>query len=123
MMKVAIPKWRHRISPVLDRSQILVLFDLENGKEVGRIKIRMTHTDPLARARQISDLGVDVIICGAVSSILEIALVSAGINVISCKCGPVKEVLNAYMENKLMDSAFLMPGCGKQHQSLMTEVK
>jgi predicted Fe-Mo cluster-binding NifX family protein len=111
MMKIAIPQWRHRVSPVLDESHELLIVHMETGKEVRRTKEKLMHDDPLHRARHISGLGVDVLICGAVSSILEIALISAGVQVISCKCGAINDVVDAYKNNKLKDSLFLMPGC------------
>jgi predicted Fe-Mo cluster-binding NifX family protein len=52
-----------------------------------------------------------VLICGAISRPLEAMLLSAGVEVIPQTCGPVEEVLKAFMSGKLTEKAFLMPGC------------
>jgi predicted Fe-Mo cluster-binding NifX family protein len=54
---------------------------------------------------------VDALICGAISWPLELALTSAGIEVIAQTCGDVDEVLEAFLAGQLEQEKFLMPGC------------
>jgi hypothetical protein len=54
---------------------------------------------------------VDVLICGAVSRPLELALTLEGIEVIPQTCGKVEQVARAYLAGRLSGDAFLMPGC------------
>jgi len=110
-MKVAIPHWRDRVSPVFDVAGSLLVVDLANGRELRREERPLTASDPLKRATQVSQLGAEVLICGAVSWPLQIALSSAGVRVVPFTCGTVEEVLSAFMSGKLTDGAFLMPGC------------
>jgi len=110
-MKVAIPHWQGRVSPVFDVARNLLLVEVQNGGEVRREDTALPPTKPLARANQISQLGTNVLICGAISWPLEAALGSAGVQVIAQTCGPVEEVLAAFLKGQLMDRAFLMPGC------------
>ncbi len=110
-MKVGIPQWRDRVSPVFDVASSLLVVDLAKGRELRREQRALTAGDPIERARQVSQLGTNVLICGAVSWPLEIALSAAGVRVIPFTCGMVEEVLSAFVNGKLTRSAFLMPGC------------
>ncbi|HSO62114.1 MAG TPA: hypothetical protein VLR50_13870, partial [Desulfobacterales bacterium] len=75
-MKIAIAHWQNRISPVFDVADRLILIDVEDGREVHRESLHLVGRDPFGRARELSDLGVDVLLCGAVSRGLEKALVA-----------------------------------------------
>ena len=116
-MRVAVPKWSGRVSPVLDVAGHLLLVEAEHGRELGRRDVPVEATDLLARARRIAESHPDVLICGAVSRPLEALLSSAGIRLISHKCGPVEDVLQAFLEGHLTERSFLMPGCcGRRRQ-------
>ncbi|MFO7839949.1 MAG: NifB/NifX family molybdenum-iron cluster-binding protein [Desulfosalsimonadaceae bacterium] len=115
-MKVAIPQWQGRVSPVFDASSRLLLVDIENGRQAGQVAVKMTPEDALSRARRLAILGVDILICGAVSSALAAAIVSFDIEILACTCGPIDGVLDAFLENRLSNSKFLMPGCSKRRR-------
>lgn len=110
-MKVAIPTWSGTISPVFDVARSLLLVEVEAGREVGRREEPMGEVDIAGRAVHVARLGVDVLICGAISRPLEMMLVSEGLEVVPHACGPVEEVLQAYVSGRLSDRAYLMPGC------------
>ncbi len=112
-MRVAIPSWQGRVSPVFDSARGLVLADVDNGQELGRSEFGIDPATPLARAREVAGLGANVLICGAISWPLETALTSAGVRVIAQTCGPVDDVLNAFLHGQLTNTnnTFLMPGC------------
>ena len=110
-MKVAIPTWTGRVSPVFDVAKRLLVVNLDGDAEVDRAEAAAEETGLVARARRVTQLGVDVLICGAISMPLEEMLVSAGVRVIPHTCGPVEDVLRAFVSGRLTDGAFLMPGC------------
>jgi len=110
-MRLAIPHWQNRVSPVLDVAGTLLLADVDYGVETGRHNIAMEEGSPLIRAKQIEALGANVLICGAVSWPLERALITAGIEVIPQICGDIDQVLHAFLEGQLDQRIFLMPGC------------
>jgi predicted Fe-Mo cluster-binding NifX family protein len=110
-MKIAIPYWQDRISPVFDNANRLLLVNIENGREIMREETQIMEKEPLARVKYLHTLGADVLICGAISRSLQLALDSEGITVIAQICGPVDEVINAYTRNQLTDQEFFMPGC------------
>jgi predicted Fe-Mo cluster-binding NifX family protein len=116
-MKIAIPHWQGRVSPVFDESRQLLLVDILNSGEIRYAEKRLRNSDPLLRAKDVANSGAEVLICGAVSLTLEMALLSENIKVIPCTCGPVKEVIKAFIDGKLLDPLFLMPGCCRKNHS------
>ena len=111
VMRVAIPISDGRISPVFDAARRLLLVDTENGREVWRTEQIVEEPELGPRARRVAEFGADVLICGAISRPLEAMLLSAGVEVISQTCGPVEDVLKAFISGKLTEQAFVMPGC------------
>ena len=110
-MRIAVPVWRDRVSPVFDVAGTLLLVDSEGGAPLHRTDASMPEDDLGARVQKLSDLGVDVLICGAISRRLETMLAEAGIEVVARICGGVEEVLDAYRSGRHDDPAFAMPGC------------
>lgn len=113
-MKIAIPTWQGRISPVFDEATRLVVVETARRRELGREMRTLTCFDPWERARAIRLLGVRAVICGAISRPSEMALHGAGITVIAQTCGPVDDVLAAFMDDRLQNDAYVMPGCGRR---------
>jgi predicted Fe-Mo cluster-binding NifX family protein len=110
-MRIAIPTWRGRVSPVFDAAGKLLLVDAQDGREVRREEAAIGPSDLAARANRVAELGTSVLICGAISQPLEALLASAGVQVIPQVCGPAEEVLRTFMAGQLTEQAFLMPGC------------
>ncbi|HSO60298.1 MAG TPA: NifB/NifX family molybdenum-iron cluster-binding protein [Desulfobacterales bacterium] len=102
-MKIAIAHWQNRISPVFDVADRLILIDVEDGREVHRESLRLVGRDPFGRARELSDRGVDVLLCGAVSRGLEKALVAAGIQVLGFLGGKLESIVSAFIDGQLND--------------------
>ena len=110
-MKVAIPTWTGRVSPVFDAAKHLLIVDFDGDREIHREEVVIEESQLMPRAKRVAQLGVDVLICGAISMPLEAMLVSAGVRVIPHTCGTVEEVLQAFASGQLTDEMFLMPGC------------
>ncbi len=116
-MRIAIPVWSGRVSPVFDVAGQLVLADVDAGTEVARQARALEETDPAGRTRRLVQLGTDVLICGAISRPLEAMLTAAGIQVVAQTCGPAEEVLEAFVSGQMDAPAFRMPGCrGRRRQ-------
>ena len=113
-MKAAIPTWEDRISPVFDVARDILVVGVEDGTEVGRREAVIEETALAARAKRVVDLGANALICGAISQPLEQMLVSGGVSVVPHCCGPVEDVLRAFMSGELAKKTFLMPGCRGQ---------
>jgi predicted Fe-Mo cluster-binding NifX family protein len=56
-------------------------------------------------------MGVETLVCGAISRELEALLVEEGILVIARICGTIDDVLNAYAAGTLGAPQYAMPGC------------
>jgi len=116
-MKIAIPHWQNRVSPVFDASRHLSLFTIQDGKETARKQLVLTSADFWRRAKTLSHCGVSIVICGAISHSLETILLSADIQVIGFVCGRVEDVTQAFLSGRLDDAGFRMPGCGRRFQA------
>jgi predicted Fe-Mo cluster-binding NifX family protein len=110
-MKVAIPIWEDRVSPVLDTASRLLVIDVENRKEASRSETYLEGLDLFRRCFRIQNLGVDILICGAISRPYFRELAATGIRVISGISGNPEDVLKAYLKGTLSHSRFAMPGC------------
>jgi predicted Fe-Mo cluster-binding NifX family protein/putative methionine-R-sulfoxide reductase with GAF domain len=120
-MRIAISHQQGRVSPVFDVAARILLVDIENGRALRRNERALVQMDSLTRARQVSQYGVQVLICGAISWPLENALSSMGVRVIACICGPVEEIIQAYVNNKLAEPPFIMPGCLARQQRMISK--
>jgi len=110
-MKIAIPQWQGRVSPVFDTAGSLLVVEVEGGHELRREERPLAQTDPLARAAEVSGLGARVLICGAVSAVLQARLASSGVRVMGFVCGAIDDVIGAYLNGELASPVFRMPGC------------
>ena len=111
-MRVAIAVWNDRISPVFDTSSRLVLVDVEQGVERDRHLVEVgADSFPTQRARRLTELEVNVLICGAISRILAELVSASGVVVIPWVSGPVEGVLRAYLTKRLSNARWRMPDC------------
>ena len=116
-MKVAIPHWQGRVSPVFDVAGKVLVVEMRHGVEHARQDVVLDSEDPQRRVACLVRAETDVLICGAISWPLEMALSAAGIEVIPQTCGDVEQVLAAFAQGQLQENAFLMPGCcGRRRQ-------
>lgn len=95
-----------------------MLLDLEKGREPRRESWNLSRNDLLARADELLKLEPDVLVCGAISTLMENRLVSSGVQVIGFRCGPVDDVVAAFLNGNLAKPEFSMPGCRAWRQRL-----
>ena len=110
-MKLAIPIYKNSVSNVFDFAHRLLLVDIKNGEEINRSEIALGSQTLPQRAGQLKSLGVDVLVCGAISRILAEMVVTSGIELLPYVTGNVDSVLGAYMTGQLIKPKFSMPGC------------
>jgi predicted Fe-Mo cluster-binding NifX family protein len=110
-MRVGIPIWQERISPVFDTARRLLLVDLLGGREQTRSEVLLGDEAWPERARHLREHGVEVLLCGAVSRPLCELLQAQGIRVVSFLRGEPEAVLAAYRSGRLTVTRFRMPGC------------
>ncbi|MEJ2245172.1 MAG: NifB/NifX family molybdenum-iron cluster-binding protein [Acidobacteriota bacterium] len=113
-MKVAIPLWQGRVSPVFDEAKRILIVDISNCREKCRQEESLLSHDPFERAQVLPKLGVDILICGMISQTQLTALDLTGIQIIPHICGPMEDVIAAFLDGRLENGAMLMPGCGRR---------
>jgi len=110
-MKIAIPYWEGKVSPVLDTSTRLLVLDFKGGTEVSRYKVVLSEYDLGRRCNHIKQSDIELLICGAISRSFYRMLEAAQIDVIPWISGQVEEVISAYLDRTLNHKRFIMPGC------------
>ena len=122
-MRIAIPIWDDKISPVLDTASRLLIVDVEDQKEASRFETILDEQDLVRRCLRIRGMEVDTLICGAVSRPFFRMLMSPDIEIIPEISGHVEDVLKAYLQGNLFHSKFLMPGCRRNRQRQRKELR
>jgi predicted Fe-Mo cluster-binding NifX family protein len=107
-MRLGVPVFCGRVSPVFDVARRLLLIEVIAGKAAFEEEHGVQGMD---RVHALIELGVDIVICGAVSRELEERLLANGIEVVAEIRGPVREVVRAYLEGTHAQPGFSMPGC------------
>ena len=110
-MKAALAVWDGRISPVFDVSREVLVLTIENGIVTAR---RSESIDALMTTRKIDrliELGVETLVCGAISEPLHRELTSRGMKVLGFVAGEIDEVVQAFLAGMLPAPALSMPGC------------
>lgn len=116
-MRVAIPLWQGRVSPVFDEASRIMLVDISDQGERQRREVSLLAANPFERAQMLPKLEVDLLICGMVSQTQHTALSSTGIRVIPHICGTIEDVIAALLDGRIESGALLMPGCVHRGQS------
>ena len=114
-MKIAIPIWEEKVSPVLDTATRLLITESETQKKGPRFEVFLIKKDISQRCSFIRKLEIDVLICGAVSRLFSKMLKASGIEIISGISDPAEDVLEAYLNGNLLQPKFLMPGCKRNN--------
>jgi len=116
-MKIAVAAWEGHVSPVFDTARQVVLFEVAGQEVESGGETPLSDEEPTRRIQRLRDVGVDMLICGAVSRPVAAMIQLAGIRLIPFIAGPVDDVLKAYVEGTLTTPAFQMPGCcGARHR-------
>jgi predicted Fe-Mo cluster-binding NifX family protein len=113
-MTVALTVWDDRISPVFDVARRILLIEVEDGEVTARREENLAEAPPIDRARKLVDLEVDTLVCGAVSWPVEAIISANGIETIPFVAGDVDEVIEAYLNGRLLDPELCMPGCRRR---------
>ena len=115
MERIAIPVFQERISPVLDACARLLVVDIDNGKEIQRTDVSLTKMSRRERTEAISRWNIDTIICGGVSELMCSYIAGRGVRLISGIAGELEKIIDAYIDDRLDQKCFLMPGKNRSH--------
>ena len=110
-MKLALAVWNGRISPVFDTSRQLLVLEVEGGEVLSRREHEIAAEEAFAKVARLAELGVETLICGAVSRPLAEMIAMRGIRLVPFVAGDAEEVLAAFLAGNLPSPAMTMPGC------------
>jgi predicted Fe-Mo cluster-binding NifX family protein len=110
-MKVALTVWDGRISPVFDVCREALIVTIENGTVVSRSHAVVDAPSAVLKVGQLADLGVETLVCGAISEPLGRELTEHGVRVIGFVAGEVETVVAAFVARRLPSPELSMPGC------------
>jgi predicted Fe-Mo cluster-binding NifX family protein len=113
-MKIAIPIWGDKVSPLLDTASRLLVVELGNEEETSRYQVLLDEDNIARRSLRIGSLNIDTLICGAVSRPFFRMLLSSGIEIIPDISGDPEKIIQAYLDGNLFHSRFMMPGCRRR---------
>ncbi len=113
-MKVAITAWEDKISPVFDSARMLLIADIKNTEILSRCYESFNPEKTSSLVDALGYMGIDVLICGAISEMPAKIIEASGINLIPFIGGKLEEVLVSYATGRRIVPTFLMPGCGRK---------
>jgi predicted Fe-Mo cluster-binding NifX family protein len=102
-MKVALTVWENRISPMFDGAQMLLVANIEDQK------VDRMHYEPFlsensaSKVTMLFDLGIDVLICGAISNFYVNMVEAYGIRMIPFITGEADQIIDAFATGALRD--------------------
>jgi len=109
---IAIPVYEDRISPLLDVSERFVLFEVRDKMITQRIVISINAESERMRIHKLKELGIGVIISGAVSRYLSFIIVETGIRLILWISGRVDDAIDLFLNNTLQPVRPERGSCG-----------
>jgi predicted Fe-Mo cluster-binding NifX family protein len=110
-MRTVFTIWNDRIAPVFDVAGQALVVVSEHGAPPAEELLVLPVGSAVAKVASLAAARVDVLICGAISRPAQFAAHAYGIEIHSFIAGPVREVIGAWLEGRLAESAFAMPGC------------
>jgi predicted Fe-Mo cluster-binding NifX family protein len=110
MIRIAIPIFHKRVSPVLDTCTRLLIIDIDQEIEINRQEISLEKFSLIERFNLTKKMNVNVIICCAISEMMDHMIHGTDIQLICGIVGDVQQVLAAYLSNQLDDASFHIPG-------------
>jgi len=113
-MKIALTVWEDRISPVFDVANTLLLAEIANGEVLNRQFAAFNPVISSRLAEMLKQMGISVLICGAISEVPANIIAVNGIELIPFISGNADRVIDSFAKGKPIIPAFSMPGCGKQ---------
>jgi len=114
IMITAFTYWNTRIAPVFDTARQLYLVESDNKMIVKESTIQLPEDLPAEKILRLLELGVSTLVCGAISKAMYGLVAARGIHVVPFVAGELTEVSRAWLEGRLANPLFTMPGCRGQ---------
>jgi predicted Fe-Mo cluster-binding NifX family protein len=113
-MKAAFAFLDDRIAPVFDTARRMQIVVTDGKQILSETQSPIPEEDALKRVKCLSDQGVEILVCGAVSTPLCQLLGSYGIKLIPFVAGNLRDVIQAWLKGELGQASYAMPGCQRR---------
>jgi predicted Fe-Mo cluster-binding NifX family protein len=110
-MKTAFAYWDDRIAPVFDTAGRIRIVETDSGRIVRETNDTLPEGLPVQKTLRLLELGVDSLVCGAISMQFYRLIAAYGIRVVPFVAGELREVIFAWAGGSLKHDTFTMPGC------------
>jgi predicted Fe-Mo cluster-binding NifX family protein len=111
LMKTAFADWDRRIAPVFDTAGQIHVVETKSGEITGEMQEVLLEESPVQKALRLAELGVETLVCGAISRTLSAVISGYDIRIIPFVAGDLREVIQAWLRGGLESDSFSMPGC------------
>jgi predicted Fe-Mo cluster-binding NifX family protein len=119
-MKAAFAYWDKRIAPVFDTARLIHVIESESGKIINETSLKLMDDQPAQRALGLAEMGINELVCGAVSLGQQALITAYGIKVVSFIAGDLREVIQAWLDGRLGRDIYTMPGCCRHKSKPLT---
>jgi predicted Fe-Mo cluster-binding NifX family protein len=115
-MKTAFTVWNDRIAPLFDVAGKIHVVESEAGNITAQTSVCLDDPLPALKVRRLADLGVQMLVCGAISRSARNMLTAYGIELAAYINGDLDTVIDAWKNDQLRTEALRMPGCNSLFQ-------
>ncbi|MCK7512298.1 MAG: hypothetical protein MZV70_55135 [Desulfobacterales bacterium] len=109
-MKVAIPLFKDRVSPHFSTAPEALLVQTECGKICATWKIDLASLSSTERRGKFLGLGIGTLFCGGIDRVTRSWFEKRGIHVEDNRMGNALEMLNGYLNKKILKTITGYPG-------------
>jgi predicted Fe-Mo cluster-binding NifX family protein len=110
-MKAAFACWDDRIAPVFDTTRQVHVIEAESGQIIGERQETLSEDLDFRKVLRLVEIGIDMLVCGAISRSLHGLVAAYGIQVIPFVAGDLGEIIQAWLQGELVREEYAMPGC------------
>lgn len=111
MKRIVLPVFNNRIAPLFDVACSFAFFETGNRSIQRQDMLTIVANSPTEKICELHALGIDLIICSAISRYLMDIINAKGIELMPGIIGDITEVVQAFVTNTLNIERFAMPGC------------
>lgn len=98
---IALPVFNDRLSPLLDEARKFIVMTLNDGTISERTVIEINEQSAFIRIERLKEIGVTVLLCGALSDVLARFILDREIQLYSWLNGTIDEVVEQYINGTL----------------------
>lgn len=110
-MKAAFSISAGRIAPVFDTANLISIIEAYAEEAICVETIHLSDDTYVRKAHCLAELGVESLVCGAISILLHQIILAYDIRVIAFVAGEVEEIIDAWRADLLWKEIYTMPGC------------